>query len=349
MHFWRHHMPEGMYLRSASDWHLDPLEVHTMEHFFLAQGGVPSDEKPLSLKTYLQYAKWFQRQKGIQTLPWLVERLDYLEGAGYPFRATTVEGNSMAARRVVLALGFKHFKHLPPELIEKLPAGRYSHTCDLVDLGQLRHKRCLMIGGRQSAFEWAALLCEAGARSVHLSFRHDAPVFVASDWSWVTPLVEAMADNPAWYRNLPPPEKEALGHRFWAEGRLKLEPWLESRVAGEEVELWPTTEVVACRERPDGQIEASLDCGAKLTVDHVILATGYKVRIDQVPLLARGNVLGGLATRNGFPILDDRFQTNIPGLFVTSMPATQDFGPFFAFTVSVRVSAKIIGKALQHL
>jgi hypothetical protein len=28
------------------------------------------------------------------------------------------------------------------------------------------------------------------------------------------------------------------------------------------------------------------------------------------------------------------------------MPAGQDFGPFFGFTVSVRTSAKIIGNAL---
>jgi hypothetical protein len=41
-------------------------------------------------------------------------------------------------------------------------------------------------------------------------------------------------------------------------------------------------------------------------------------------------------------VLDDHFQTSIPGLFITSMPATQDFGPFFSFTVAVRASAQLI-------
>jgi hypothetical protein len=31
---------------------------------------------------------------------------------------------------------------------------------------------------------------------------------------------------------------------------------------------------------------------------------------------------------------------------MTSMPAGQDFGPFFGFTVSARASARIIGAAL---
>jgi len=35
-------------------------------------------------------------------------------------------------------------------------------------------------------------------------------------------------------------------------------------------------------------------------------------------------------------------------LFITSMPATQDFGPFFGFTIAVNVSAKLICEALKN-
>jgi cation diffusion facilitator CzcD-associated flavoprotein CzcO len=31
MDFWHSNMPKGMHLRSACDWHLDPLDVHTDE------------------------------------------------------------------------------------------------------------------------------------------------------------------------------------------------------------------------------------------------------------------------------------------------------------------------------
>jgi FAD-dependent urate hydroxylase len=81
-------------------------------------------------------------------------------------------------------------------------------------------------------------------------------------------------------------------------------------------------------------------------IDYRHLATGYKVRIDQVPLLAQGNLLASLAVEDGYPLLDGHFQTNIPGLFITSMPAVRDFGPFFGFTIAVRTSARLIGEAL---
>jgi hypothetical protein len=77
----------------------------------------------------------------------------------------------------------------------------------------------------------------------------------------------------------------------------------------------------------------------------VIYATGYKVDLTRVPLLAAGTVLDRIARRDGFPVLDDALQTTVPGLFVTSLPATRDFGAFFAFTAAARASARIIGRA----
>jgi len=176
----------------------------------------------------------------------------------------------------------------------------------------------------------------------------DSPAFVEADWSWVNPLVDAMVDNPGWFRNLSAEEKDEVNHRLWAEGRLKVEPWLEARVMKENVRLWPNTNVVAYEELPAGGLTISLDNGQTFEVDHVILATGYKVKIDQVPFLAQGNILPRLITRNDYPVLDEHFQSSQPGLFFTSMMATQDFGPFFAFTISVRTSAKLIGQALMQ-
>jgi hypothetical protein len=67
-----------------------------------------------------------------------------------------------------------------------------------------------------------------------------------------------------------------------------------------------------------------------------------------IPFLSRGNMLSRLQTSNGYPVLDEHFQSNIPGQFMTSMAATQDFGAFFAFTVSVGATARIIGAFLKQ-
>ena len=200
----------------------------------------------------------------------------------------------------------------------------------------------MIIGGRQSAFEWAALLLEAGASAVHISHRHASPVFAVANWSWVNPLVDSIFENPNWFRRLSQPEKNAISLRMWAEGRLKVEPWLKSRLKDDRVKVWPETEVTSCVEQDDGELVATLTNGETLHVDQLVLATGYKVDIAQLPLLAAGSLLEQLETQNGFPVLDDHFETSIPELFITSMPATQDFGPFFGFTISVRTSAKLI-------
>lgn len=343
MEFWRQNMPKGMFLRSACDWHLDPLDVHTIEAYVQSVGKTPNEVEPLSLEFYLSYVEWFQKQKNIQPLPVFIKNL---ESRNDHFLATAEDGDVIKAKRVVLAPGFKHFTNIPTELKIKLPEHRYQHTCEFIDFSDARNKRYLIIGGRQSAFEWAALLVEAGASAVHVSHRHASPVFGIAEWGWINKVVDDMVENPNWFRRLSQSEKDAISHRMWAEGRLKLEPWLATRINNDHVRLWPNTELASCIEQSDGELSATLTNGETLNVDHIVLATGYKVNIAQLPILATGNLLERLETQNGYPVLDDHFETSIPGLFITSMPAGQDFGPFFGFTVSVRTSAKLICQRL---
>jgi FAD-dependent urate hydroxylase len=348
MSFWHTHMPQGMYLRSACDWHLDPLKIHTIEAYLQSQQLRPADVEPLARDFYLHYAQWFQQQKRIEPLATSVEQLHSSPDAPHVFEAILADGETITARNVLLAIGFQYFKNIPPEFAQMIPSGSFSHTCDCVSFDAFKGKRCLIIGGRQSAFEWAALLHDHGAAAIHVSHRDATPEFQPSDWSWVGPLVEAMVDHPGWFRHLSGPEKQALNQRFWAEGRLKLEPWLKPRIDQDTVKLWPTSQLVSCRQLPLGALEITLDVGARLTIDHIILATGYKVNMANIPFLSRGNMLARLQTSNSYPVLDEHFQSNIPGLFMTSMAAAQDFGAFFAFTVSVGASARIIGSFLEH-
>ena len=341
MEFWRQNMPKGMYLRSACDWHLDPLNIHTIEAFLKPQRKTANEVEPLSLDFYLSYVDWFQQQKKIQSLPVYIRQLDR-DVSNKGFVATTERGQAIKAKNVVLAPGFKHFKQVPDDLKKRLPPGRFQHTADFVDFNMAANRRYLIIGGRQSAFEWAALLLEAGAAAVHLVHRHPSPAFAVADWSWVNPLVDGIVENPKWFRSLSEDEKQGIVQRMWGEGRLKVEPWLEPRLRDERVKLWPQTEVVNFLQESSGGLLAILSNGERVGCDQVVLATGYKVDIGKLPYLASGNILERLETRNGFPVLDDHFETSVPGLFITSLPATQDFSPFFAFTISVRASAKLI-------
>ena len=344
MEFWRRNMPKGMYLRSDCDWHLDPQNVHTLKAYAQSLAKTVGEVEPLSLEFYLSYCDWFQHQKNLQPIPIYINRLD--RDGGY--RATANDGDVILARRVVLAPGFRHFAHVPAELKQKLPEGRFEHTAEFVDFDHAANQRYLIIGGRQSAFEWAALLLEVGAAAVHISHRHASPAFAIADWDWVIPAVDNIAEDPNWFRRLSQQEKDAVNHKLWSEGRLKIEPWLEPRLQDYRLHVRPNTELIGCEHQDDGALLVSLSNGEKVLVDKIVLATGYRVNISQLPYLAAGNLLEELETRNGFPVLDDHFETSVPGLFITSMPATQDFGPFFGFTVSVRTSAKLICERLKQ-
>jgi hypothetical protein len=59
-------------------------------------------------------------------------------------------------------------------------------------------------------------------------------------------MVDNMIANPKWFRSLSQTEKDGVNHRLWAEGRLKIEPWLESRLNDERVKVWPQTQLESC-------------------------------------------------------------------------------------------------------
>jgi cation diffusion facilitator CzcD-associated flavoprotein CzcO len=341
MDLWKSNMPREMILRSHIDWHLDPLETHSLEHYLTTRGLSRESVEPLSRDFYLEYADWFQSQKNIKAVREQVQDLDTKDGN---FVAKLGNGETIVAKNVVMAIGFRYFKNIPAELQAMLPSGHYSHTCDLVEFEHLQNKRCLIIGGRQSAFEWAALLAESGAAEVHVAHRHPTPLFQDAEWGWINDAVSRFVDDPDWYRNLSGDEKLDV-HAKFAEARIKLEPWLWPRIDKDNVKLWPQSQVTSCTERPDGKLDVVMDNGQSLVIDHVILATGYQVNMNQVPFIG-GNIRAKLNLNNGYPALDNRLQSSIERLFITSLPAMQDFGPFFAFTVAVKVSAKIIARAL---
>ncbi len=340
---WKTNMPRGMFLRSGPDWHLDARDVHTFEAFVKLRGLAPAQTKPVPLDTFLDYASWFMGQTNVTTHNAYVTRLEKANGA---YVAALDDGSQIHADKVLLGLGFAFFKHSSRELVEKLPQGSYAHTCDTVDFEFYRGKRVLLIGGRQSAFEWAALLNENGAEEIHLTHRHATPQFIEPDWSWVQPMARRTLEHHAWWRNLTPAQQEKIRHDFWAAGRLILEPWLDARVHQPNIHIHEKTNLVGANARADKTVDVLLDDGSQFNVHRIILATGYKPNMQNVAFLDRATILDPLATREGFPALDTGFQTNLPNLYITGLAATQDFGPFFGFTVACPVAAKIIGQAV---
>ncbi|QHV97764.1 NAD(P)-binding domain-containing protein [Spirosoma endbachense] len=342
MEFWKQHMPQGMLLRSNANWYIDPDHRWTIDAFLTLHDPCRLPTTPISREHYIAYVDWFRKQAGIPVIPAYVQHLHQKDGS---FTAELANGHTIQAQNVVLATGFEHFACYPPELVALLPAGCFQHSCDAVTMSDYRGKRVLLIGGRQSAFESAALLREAGAQQVHISYRHETPRFEEANWSWVETIVEQMAGQPDWFSRLSAQQQQQYRYKLWAEGRLKVEPWLEKRIYQPEISLYPRTEVVWVSQQTDHSLRIGLSSTQQLAIDAVILATGYQVDVSRLPFLS-GSIQAALNTLNGFPLLDHQFQSSVPGLYFSSFAAGQSFGPFFGFTVGVRTAAHLIGQAL---
>ena len=350
MSFWHEHMPAGMFLRSGPDWHLDVAEELTFEAF---AGDTTPD--PIPIARFLEYAAWFTSEAGIEIRDEEVVRLEpaaegdaapggagpRASGGAHPARvcggsrgfvATLASGATVFARAVVAAPGISRFAVVP-----EWGAGLGEHTVDLVDFASLAGARVLIVGGRQSAYEWAALIGEAGAERVDVVHRHAEPRFGRVSWAFVEPHMERTVAVPGWWRRLPATGREAIGQRFWEVGRLTLEHWLAPRLARLPVHRHAGAEVVAAP--PNGEVE--LSDGSRLHADRIVFACGYRADIARVPYLPP------VATTGGFPDLDESFSTSLPGLYIPGFPAVRDFGPFFGFVRGAVPAAALIARDLE--
>ncbi len=251
MGFWRDHMPRGMFLRTPIGWHLDPFEEYTLSAYLKHNGLSEKQATPIPVETYLSYADWFLESRHLPVQP---SPVTALWRADDRFHATLDNGEDIRAEQVLVAPGFTHFAHVPAELSALLPTGQYSHTFDTVNFAAFRGKRVLITGGRQSAFEWAALIAEHGAETVHISYRHGTPRFEAVDLTSIEPMIRATRDVRGWYRNLSMQERDDLHHRVDTLITLQLEPSLAPRLRRSNVHLWPKTRVVDSATLADGTI-----------------------------------------------------------------------------------------------
>src|SRR5205823_8208881 len=113
MHSWRKQMPAGMLLKSegfASRLY-DPHERFTLKDFCV-ESRLPHEDVgyPIPLDTFASYGLAFQKE----FVPNVEERsLIALDRSGEGFLLQFDDGETVPARRVVLAVGITHFSHIP--------------------------------------------------------------------------------------------------------------------------------------------------------------------------------------------------------------------------------------------
>ena len=348
MSFWRHNMPQGMKLRSP--WcatHIaDPRGDLSLDAFIAARG-LPRRE-PLPLETFVDYGMWFQRAAVPDIDPRMIARL---ESAGDGFRAETMDGARLHARRVVIATGLAR-QAFRPAAFADVPAELASHASEHSDLGIFRGRRVAVVGRGQSACESAALLHEAGA-DVELICRGDVhwlggsarPGRAAFEWlrkrlaspAGVGPFpLNWLAERPDIAHAMPGEMRARFNARCLRPGAAA---WVRPRldgvrvVAGERIHS-----AVAAGER----IALMLDRGTAV-FDHVLLGTGYRIDVARTGILDAA-LLAAVECRGGAPILGAGFESSVPGLHFVGASAVASYGPLMRFIAGAGFAARELTK-----
>jgi FAD-dependent urate hydroxylase len=340
MSFWEGNMPRGMKLRSG--WTAtsiaDPDNSLTLEAFQTANNiQVPT---PVPLEQFLHYGLWVQSQ----AVPDLDQRNISLVAKGpQGYRLTLDDGEKLDSQRVIVACGIGPFAWRPPEF-QALPSRLASHTSEHHDLGEFHGQKVLVIGGGQSALESAALLKEGGAEVEIIMRGHQvrwlqgfaSTMLHRKLGKFVNRLFYAPTDvgpagisqllaRPHLLRLLP----RSIQNILWKRAiRPAGSRWLVKRLEG--VPFRFGRAVISAAEAGE-QAKVVLDDGSEITVDHILLGTGYHVDISKYKFLSDDLLDSVQCIRKGYPVLNDGFETTVRGLHILGAPAAWSFGPLMQF------------------
>jgi FAD-dependent urate hydroxylase len=356
MAFWEHNMPTGMFLRSP--WvasHLsEPDQKGTLDSY--CQASAEECKPPIPVQSFVSYGKWFQANFVPNVDARIVSNVNQ---QGREFRLLLEDGEEIKARRVVVAAGIEKFARKPREC-DHLPCELVSHSVENREFSAFRGMKVLVIGGGQSALESAALLHESGAdveivmRGSQVRFLHEREWLhrekIVARLLYASPdvgpaLVSHLVARPNLFKKLPRRMQDRLHPRSIRPAGAQ---WLKPRLKNVPI----TCDRSLSSIEPGGSwAKVKLDDGSTRQVNHVLLATGYKVDITQYAFLA-GETLDAISRTDSYPRLNSDFESTVPGLYFIGAPAAWTFGPLLRFVAGADFAAtsvaRAIGKSIRY-
>ncbi|MEU9447206.1 FAD-dependent oxidoreductase [Streptomyces sp. NPDC048277] len=356
---WRDHMPTGMILKSTpAASNLDcPQRGHTLADYCDAAGirRLVTDEDIIPVETFIGYGEWFQQKLVPELERVRVVSVDRDKAAGFELKLDS--GESFTARAVVVATGLSGLAHLPAELVKAAAdgaAGPVSHCSQHHDLTRFSGKELIVVGAGQSALETAALAAEAGAQVRVVSRGRGRVAFGAPPWDQPKLRPEspfgrawslwALSYYPHPYRYLPAGTRHYLVRRvlgplgaWWLRDRFEGKVQVHEVAAVTGADTSDGAPVLTVRTQ-DGRTD-------RLTADHVIAATGYRVDIAAMDFLGP-ELRTHVAVSRGAPKLGAGYVSSIPGLYFTGLPAAASYGPVMRFVCGTEFASPRLAKHL---
>jgi hypothetical protein len=346
-------MPAGMFLRSSWDasnigaLH-GPLTIDAYQQSIGKQ-----ISKPIPLTDFIAYGRWFQQQ----ALPDLdTRRIMRVVQDAHGFALTLNDGEVVHAGRVIVATGLDRFPNRP-RIFEGLLPTVVSHAIEHDDLGVFNGQRVAVIGSGQSALESAAILYENGAdvevlarapavrwlaRSAKLhSLPKQVQHLMYSPTDVGPPGLSWLVAWPEIFRRLPKRLQPPLAYRAI---RPAGAGWLVPRLS--DVPITTGTSVINASPNGSG-LNLTLSDGGKRTVDHVLLATGYRIDVCGYEFLDPA-IRDSLKHQGGYPTLHGGFESSVPGLHFIGAPAAISYSPVMRFVSGTWFTTDLLARQLKH-
>jgi FAD-dependent urate hydroxylase len=351
MEFWQRQMPRGMWLRSS--WEAssiaDPEHSCTLDRYQSLLGARLAT--PLPLNDFLAYGKWFQ---GYAVPDLDRRRVTRVEPANPGFRILLADGEAFDVERLVVAGGIAPFAYRPPEFAD-LPPSLVSHSSEHSDLGCFAGQGVVVIGAGQSALESAALLREGGA-DVELIVRASQVRWIGRG-QWLRrqakpirhlfypptdvgpPGLNQIVARPGLFRRLPEKLRQRIAYRSI---RPAAQGWVKPRLTGVPITVGRRVERTGVTGK---NLCLTLDDGSTRCVDHVLLATGYRVDVSRYSFLAP-ELARSADSGNGYPRLSAGFESSVPRLHFLGAPAAWSFGPLMRFVSGTGYAARALTRCV---
>jgi hypothetical protein len=98
--------------------------------------------------------------------------------------------------------------------------------------------------------------------------------------------------------------------------------------------------------RHGGGVRLTLDDASTRDADHVLLGTGYRVRISGYKFLQEP-LLGAITQVDGYPRLGPGLETSVPGLHIIGAPAAWSFGPLMRFVAGTEFAGPALARRIR--
>ena len=315
--------------------------------------------KPVRLETFSAYGLAFRDRM----VPDLEEKLVVsVDPSQDGFLLVLENGETLMAKRVILAVGITHFRHVPANL-QHLPSEFLSHSFQHSELGSFRGRSVVVIGAGSSAIDLAGLLYEADAdvqlvaRGKTLVFHEKTPMDKArSLWQRVRSPRSSIgtglrsrffATAPGFFHHLPEYYRLQIARTFLGPAG----GWFAKEKIVGKVPLVLGFSLVNAKilenrlclhERADDGTER------KIYPEHIIAATGYKVDLRRLAFL-NPVVRDNIRTLEGSPILSSTFESSLRGLYFVGLAAANSFGPVVRFACGAAYTAPCLTQEIAQL